>query len=323
VKRFRWLKVALGVGLLAFIASRVDPKELAQLLREGDPAQLALGFGLLYLANPVLQALRLHVLVSGYTQSLWVTFKIFFVSAFFNVMLPSNIGGDAIRLMYLRRLRAESWGGPVALLAMHRVTGLLVLLIAAGGCALLRLPHIAAVLRAAHVQTHLPWQVLAGGAACAAVGVVAWFALSAPIRVRAGAIIAKFLGECRQALREIGRANMALLLLLTAAFHAVRMLAFYVLVRYAGQHVDALDLLFVLAATALAGVVPITVGGLGLMEGAIGATLALFGVGPGAAFAVAAANRLVMLASSATGGLVYLRSRDTVPTAATADTSST
>jgi hypothetical protein len=51
------------------------------------------------------------------------------------------------------------------------------------------------------------------------------------------------------------------------------------------------------------------------MEGAIGATLALFGVGPGAAFAVAAANRLVMLASSATGGLVYLRSREPAPVA--------
>jgi uncharacterized membrane protein YbhN (UPF0104 family) len=88
------------------------------------------------------------------------------------------------------------------------------------------------------------------------------------------------------------------------------MAAFYVLVRYAGQNVDVFDLLIVLAATAIAGVVPITVGGLGLMEGAIGATLALFGVGPGAAFAVAAANRLVMLASSATGGLGYLRSRE-------------
>ena len=313
MKRSRWLKVALGVGLLAFIASRVDPQELRRLLREGDPTQLALGFGLLYFANPVLQALRLHVLVAGYTRSVWATLKIFFVSAFFNVMLPSNIGGDAIRLVYLRRLRSDSWGGPVALLAMHRVTGLLVLLIAAGACALLRLPHVASVLRAAHVRTHLPWQLLLGAAVCAGLCLLAWLALSAAIRARAVALGVRFLGECRQALGEIGRANMALLLLLTAAFHVVRMLAFYVLVRYAGQDVDILDLLFVLAATALAGVVPITVGGLGLMEGAIGATLSLFGVGPGAAFAVAAANRLVMLASSATGGLVYLRSRETVP----------
>jgi uncharacterized membrane protein YbhN (UPF0104 family) len=315
VKRLRWLKVALGVGLLAFIATRVDPQELRQLLREGDGGLLLLGFALLYLANPILQALRLHVLVAGYTRSVWVTFKIFFVSAFFNVMLPSNVGGDAIRLVYLRKLRADSWGGPVALLLMHRATGMLVLLLAAGLCALLRFSHIASVLGAAHVQSHVPWPWLAAALGCAVAALFGWLFLSARIRTRAAALAGTFLGEFRVALGEIGAGNMALLLLLTVAFHAVRVAAFYALVRYAGQHVDVFDLLIVLAATALAGVVPVTVGGLGLMEGAIGATLALFGVGPGAAFAVAAANRLVMLASSATGGLVYLRSREPAPVA--------
>jgi len=57
-------------------------------------------------------------------------------------------------------------------------------------------------------------------------------------------------------------------------------------------------------------VIPISVGGLGLMEGAISVTLGLFGVSQGAAFAAAAANRLVMWLGAAIGGLVYLGSRD-------------
>ncbi|HMI92241.1 MAG TPA: hypothetical protein VK509_12785, partial [Polyangiales bacterium] len=69
-----WLRVALGVGLLALLISRVDPGEYAALVRAGDPRQLALGLGLLFLAFPVLQALRLHPLVARYTQSISATF---------------------------------------------------------------------------------------------------------------------------------------------------------------------------------------------------------------------------------------------------------
>jgi len=65
----------------------------------------------------------------------------------------------------------------------------------------------------------------------------------------------------------------------------------------------------VLAVTAIAGVIPITAGGLGLVEGAISMTLALYGVSEGAALAVAIVNRLVLLAGAATGGLVYLAVR--------------
>ena len=68
-----WLKVAVGLGLLTFIVTRVDPGELGRLLRRGDPGQLALGIGLLFLANPIMQALRLHVLVARHTERLAVT----------------------------------------------------------------------------------------------------------------------------------------------------------------------------------------------------------------------------------------------------------
>jgi uncharacterized membrane protein YbhN (UPF0104 family) len=312
----RWLKVAVGVALLAFIVSRVDPRELALLAHKGDGRKLALGLLLLYLANPILQALRLHVLVARYTQSVWLTFKIFFVSAFFNTMLPSNVGGDAVRLLYLRRLQAQSWGGPFVLLMLHRFTGMLVLLVAAGAYALASWERIARVLRAAQVEAFLPLGSLAWGAVllCAAAG--AWLALSTRHRARLAALLRRFGAECTDGLRRVGLRATIELLVLTTSFHVVRMLAFYVLVQYAGQSIRMFDVLIVLAATAIAGVIPISVGGLGLMEGAISVTLGLFGVSQGAAFAAAAANRLVMWLGAAIGGLVYLGSRDGVSVSA-------
>ena len=317
-KVLRWLKLAVGVGLLAFIVSRVDPRELARLLQQGDGGKLALGLGLLYLANPILQALRLHVLVAPYTRSLALTFKIFFVSAFFNTMLPSNVGGDAVRLLYLRRLSDRSWGGPFVLLMLHRVTGIGVLLLAAGSYGLLRWERIAALLRAARVEAFMPVNSLLFTAVLAAALPVGWFLLPERQRARVAGLVTRFARECRQGIAQVGARVTAELLLLTVAFHAVRMAAFYVLVQYAGQSIGLLDVLIVLAACAVAGLIPITVGGLGLMEGAISVTLVLFGVSQGAALAAAAANRLVIWLGAAVGGLVYLASRDTQAAAAAA-----
>jgi glycosyltransferase 2 family protein len=306
----RWLKVAVGLGLLAFIGSRVDPRELAQLLRRGDGRQLALGLGLLLLANPIMQALRLHVLVARYTERLAVTLKIFFVSAFFNSILPSNLGGDAIRLMYLRQLRADNWGGPFALLLLHRASGMFVLLFAAAVYAALQHARLAAVLRAGHVQTHVPLPALALAALLLAALVVGWFVLPQELRSRLSASMRGFAANCASALLQVGAPVALGLLVLTLGFHFLRMLAFYVLVHYAGESVGLWDLSIVLAVTALAGVIPITAGGLGLVEGAISITLALYGVSEGAALAVAIANRLVLLVGAAAGGLVYLGARD-------------
>jgi uncharacterized membrane protein YbhN (UPF0104 family) len=305
----RWLKVAVGLGLLAFIVTRVDPRELAQLLRRGDARQLALGVGLLFLANPIMQALRLHVLVARYTERLAVTLKIFFVSAFFNSMLPSNLGGDAIRLVYLRQLRADNWGGPFALLLLHRASGMVTLLLGAGAYAVVQHERLAAVLRAGHIETRVPVEAIGVAALLVLVLALVFFALSSAQRTRLTGKLRGFFTNCAQALSQVGMLVAVQLLVLTLAFHFTRMLAFYVILHYAGESVGLWDLSIVLAVTALAGVIPITAGGLGLVEGAISMTLALYGVSEGAALAVAITNRLVLLVGAAAGGLVYLAVR--------------
>jgi uncharacterized membrane protein YbhN (UPF0104 family) len=301
---FRWLRVAFGLALLGLLIARVDPSEYRGFLERGDPRQLALGLGLLLLAFPVLQALRLHPLVARYTGSLRTTFAVFMVGAFFNTMLPSNVGGDAVRLLYLRRMRADNWGGPFAMLMLHRASGMGVLLVAAVVHGIVEHQRLSRVLSGVELSLSGPslWALaLVGLAACAALG--RWLARSGhPLARR----LRTFLADCWRATSEVGLASTLLLLVLTACFHLVRMLAFVVLVRYTGQSIGFWDLLPVLTATALAGVVPLTVGGLGLMEGAISVTLALFGVGEAAAVATALANRAVLLVSAAIGGVVYV-----------------
>ncbi len=304
----RLLRALVGIGLLAFIVSRADLGEVARLFARGETELLAAGLALLALANPGLQALRLHILVARYTQRLASTLRIFFVSAFFNTLLPSNLGGDAIRLLELRRHHADNWGGPFALLLLHRVSGMAVLLVAGIACALSSWERLRGVLRSAKVRVdaHVPWQLVPIALVMITVLVLLWLRLSAGLQTKIRARAQAFLRDCRQALAQIGARSAIALLCATVAFHAARALAFALLVRYAGQSIALSDVVLVLAVSAIAGVVPITIGGLGVVEGAITLMLSLFGVSGSAGLIVALSNRFVLLLGAAAGGCVYL-----------------
>jgi uncharacterized protein (TIRG00374 family) len=307
----RWARMAFGLGLLGLLLARVHLGELAALGRQGNPSLLALALLLLLLANPLLQVMRLHVLIERYTIRFITTFKLFCVGAFFNLMLPSSVGGDAVKLVYLRRMNAENWGAPFALLLLHRVSGMVTLLF--GAALYVAIDHVRfmSILRAAHVDARMPFDLRVALLALLALLLLglAWLAVSGRYRNKLSVVLRGFIIECVSAVTRVGTRATLLLLVFTFAFHFVRVWAFYVLVAYAGHYISMLDSLVVLAATAMAGIIPITVGGLGLMEGAVSMTLLLYGVPEHAGIVVALANRAVLLTGAAIGGIINLTFR--------------
>jgi glycosyltransferase 2 family protein len=306
------LQVAFGLGLLAWTVSGIHLGELMALARAGEPKNLALGIGTLLVAMLYFQWSRLHLLIKGYTDGIATSLKIFYVGALFNNFLPSNIGGDAIRLMYLKSLRKDSWGAPFALLLLYRVSGFTLLV--AGGLIYIAFDHarLLQLLEAQHVFVSLgarTW-LIAGALALVglAVGIFLLRRLSDKVRTR----ILGFLRNCQGALAQLSRADVVQLVLQTALFHGFRLLSFYYLILYLGQYVSLWDLVFVISSTAIAAVLPVTVAGLGVMEGSITLLLAMYGVAPSAAVAIALVNRAVMLFLAAIGGIVYLTHRGEV-----------
>lgn len=305
----RAARLALGLLLLLLLFLRADLGEVKELLRSGDRRVLALGFALLFVANPGLQTMRLHVLVARYTRSVATTLKLYLIGALFNLTLPSNVGGDAVKLVYLRRMNAENWAAPFALLMLHRVTGMLSLLLAAAVYAGFEHERFGAMLRRAQVEAQLPLdgRLLAIGAAGLIVLGAAWLLLSRGFRQKLLAKVVRFGKDGAAALARIGPGPTLGLLSFTALFHVVRVLGFCTLVAFSGSHIAFGDSLIVLAATAVAGVIPITVGGLGVMEHAVSWTLLLYGVPDNAGLIVGLVNRVVLLLGAALGGVVFLR----------------
>lgn len=304
------LRMAFGLGVLSWIAWHLEFAKLIEVAHRGEPVDFALGCGFLVLAMFGFQWSRLHLLIKSYAPSLSTSLKIFFVGALFNNLLPSNIGGDAMRLVYLQGLRAESWGTPFTLLLVYRLSSFALLLL--GGFVYIAIEHtrLLSLLRAHQLLVELrssTWlAAVGGGLALLLLALRQRHRLSAGLRTRA----ASFAGACRTAWQLLSRSDLCWLCVQTALFQLCRMLAFYFLVRYAGQAIALWDLVFVISATAVIAVLPVTVAGLGVLEASITALLVMYGVELSCAGAVALVNRAVLLLSAAIGGAIYLRSSD-------------
>lgn len=93
------VKIVVSGGLLYLLLSRVELAHLWDIARTASPAWLAAGLAL-YLAMILISAWRWGVLLRA--QNVLVAFRgltaSFLVATFFNNFLPSNIGGDVIRV---------------------------------------------------------------------------------------------------------------------------------------------------------------------------------------------------------------------------------
>lgn len=93
------LKVVVSAGLLWLLFSRVDIARLWSLARQASPIWLT-GALLLYFTVVLASAVRWDVLLRAQHVRLPFSFltQSFLVATFFNNFLPSNIGGDVIRI---------------------------------------------------------------------------------------------------------------------------------------------------------------------------------------------------------------------------------
>jgi len=302
------LRLAFGLGLLAWIAHQVELSELLALMQAGEPLHLLLGAGLLVLSMLGLQWTRLHVLIGHYTRSWKASAEIFYVGALFNNVLPSNLGGDAMRMLYLRELSQGNLGAPFMLMFAYRASSFVVLMLS--GLLYMTVESERLLHRLHALQLHVGHVGLTAHPVLAMTGLVSSaFVLRAllprmPAHIRSHVV--SFCQGCRAAWTQLSLHVLASLMLQTVLFHACRILSFYFLVSYAGQHITLWDLVFVLWIGALANLLPISVAGFGVVEATIVGLLTMFGVDMTCASAVALVNRAVMLLAAGIGGVIYL-----------------
>ncbi|MFQ5576736.1 MAG: lysylphosphatidylglycerol synthase transmembrane domain-containing protein [Anaerolineae bacterium] len=117
------LKIIVSAGLIALILRSIDLRELGRVLARANlgwlAAALAFSFG-----GVAARAKRWHILLDALRVRVPFTelLQIYFIGFLFNNLLPSGLGGDAIRMMELNR-HSERAGDAVSSVLVDRMLG--------------------------------------------------------------------------------------------------------------------------------------------------------------------------------------------------------
>jgi glycosyltransferase 2 family protein len=122
-------RIAVSVGLIAFMISKLDVENMMRFVRRADGV-LVFWTLVAVLVDRSLMAFRWMKLVEalGIQASRPKLVKIFFLSTFFGSFLPSGVGGEALRAVSFSKLTSRGVEG-VASVVMDRLIGFLSMLL--------------------------------------------------------------------------------------------------------------------------------------------------------------------------------------------------
>lgn len=145
VRRFSRLalRIVVSVGILAWLGSRMDWSHVAEAFRGLRWGYWVAAVGL-YVVCQLLCCVRWMWLSRplGFQQSLGRFTSIYFVGMFFNLFLPTSVGGDAVRAVYLANGSGRKLPAILSVL-LDRLSGVIVLIAlacVAAACSPVELP---------------------------------------------------------------------------------------------------------------------------------------------------------------------------------------
>jgi uncharacterized protein (TIRG00374 family) len=295
------VKLLLSVAVLVYIARGLDLRRLRDHLVSVDPVLFVLALALILLQTFVLNgrwALIMRAL--GVSLDWLVGWRILMISLWFNQVLPSSVGGDAVR-MWLLRQRGVQWPEAVKGVAADRFTaliGLIVMMVIGLPALMARVSDQAAILAIGGLT-------LAGVA-----GTLVLLTLDRlPKRLTRLPAIASFVrfgSLVRFLLLQFERRGV--LLGSALLIHLVTALACYVLARGVGAQLTLLDAGILIPPVVLFTAVTISISGWGVREGAMVACLGLAGVPSEQALSVSLLLGAISVILGLVGGAIWLAS---------------
>ncbi len=301
-----WLRVGVSLALLALLFTRFDLASILRVCLRATPG-FFLGAFALYLASQVVSAYRWRNLARGvgFRVRLGECFQYYAIGMFFGLVVPSTLGSDASRALYLGQ-RPPGRATAFSTVLFDRLIGL-VMLAAVAAVALLG-PN-------ADLPASLEVFVLA-----ICLGLTAgWFAIPFVARLlppgqRWRRLIEEDLLPFFRDHRLLGIAAT-----LSLAVHALQIVSQKLLTDALGLHVPLGFVAMYHPLVALATAVPFTIGGFGLREAAYAALLPYGGVSPDDAIALGLLWWAVAALGGLGGGLVYAGAGRKPPLARRAD----
>jgi uncharacterized membrane protein YbhN (UPF0104 family) len=249
-------------------------------------------------------ALRMH----GLTLTFSYLFEVLAKGYFINNFLPSAVGGDAYRV-----LRTMPRGGyrsrAVSAVLVERGSGMLALLLLGAFGALWLFDE--AIAR---------WYLgvcIAGGAVAAVMALIVWCGWLKPLTNRVRHLSAFDALEHNLGRLRSGRVEWAYVTILALVFQTISVLILYALFALIGHPASFAACALMAAAAGVAAILPISINGIGVMEGSLVGMAVALGIDYETAVIVAVLRRLMMVVLSVVCGSAFLLDRELAPSTST------
>lgn len=301
------LKVLISTSLLVLLISKVGGAAILSSILLSDPFAF-LGAVCLYLLTTYFSTLRWQLLVPSPIGARRL-FSMYMIGAFFNAYLPGGIGGDAVKAYYLSRELAAAGGHSkaapleapltlaIASVFMDRYIGFGTLLVINLGV----LPFGISYLQRASSVVPLLWVIPV---------IVVLFVLSslALFKFRLGQRIG-FLARAYQYVHTYAAkgSTIAKAVLYSAALQILVIASVYLLAQGLSLSVSFLALLIFVPIIIVFSMIPVSIAGIGLREGAFVFLLGALGVPPEKAITLSLLWFLSVFTAGLWGLVEYLR----------------
>jgi uncharacterized membrane protein YbhN (UPF0104 family) len=285
------------------LAARVDLSEAVATMGRASPSLIAATIGVLFVGNLIV-GLRWHLILSAASASPGPAslLKIVLVGLFFNQVLPTGVGGDAVRAWRCCKL-GIGLGAAIRSILLDRACGYIVI-VAVYAAALPTLLH---VLPEAREQAGV-----AGVLGAAVVGLLGLLSIDRLpqllLRLPLIAQLAELSRESRRLFTHPRRCSTVLSLsVLTIALTVV---AFKLIADAIGSRLPLGVWAMVVPPVTLIQLLPVSLAGWGVREAALVVALGSFGVPAEAALATSILLGLCMIVVGLPGGLIWLTNWD-------------
>jgi glycosyltransferase 2 family protein len=298
------IKAIVSIGLIAVLATRLDYARVLSYWRLLNGVWILGALGILFLEMCLLAGVRLKLMLVSVDarRPLTTTAHIALCGFFFEQVTIGFVGGDAIRLWLLRRTHVP-FGRAIQALLLDRACGFasLVLLSLIGVQALL--PLVDESVREVITVT------LGAFVAAGLLGIAVIVVLTKVLRpTKLSAYWQRFgLSE-----HPVRMATLAIVFILAVATQLLNVLVFWMLGQSLGLP-TALQQWFIVAPTVLlVSMLPISIGGWGVREGAMVVALHGFGISAEDALLPSVLFGLCAVLATLPGGILWVINRDAV-----------
>jgi uncharacterized membrane protein YbhN (UPF0104 family) len=299
------IKIAVSLALLALLFSKIEIGQLWAIARRASVLWLGVALAI-YAVNLIASTWRWYILLRAQEVGVrrrWL-FGSFMVACFFNNFLPSNIGGDVIRISdTAKAARSRTLAATVVL--MDRGLGLMALVLVAAG--------------AVHPAALPIWPVWlwAGFLAAAAASAPAVFApagfgrLLQPLTVFHPEWVGNRIETLTSVLARFGARPRALAMCFaTAVFVQGTMVVFYFAVAHALHlNVSLSDIAVIVPISFVVQMLPVSFGGFGVREATFSIYFSRIGQPIESAIAMSLVGQALIMLFSLTGAAVYVSRR--------------